>query len=204
MENKNKSLLITLSSIVIFALGIVGILVWGVNLLSQNTALTTKIITSQIHRLLDLDSEVENPRAYVDWDLQYKIRADKLTFIHENEDLISVENLQVNVFLPYFALKKIYITQMVGENLYVDFERSKDNKLNIIEIFNITGFFKVFFSNSSISIDKYFFKFTDNYQQPSQNMVVTGDNILLSKFSLNKYLQLIMVKLIMDARLHPF
>ena len=160
MENKNKSLLITLSSIVIFALGIVGILVWGVNLLSQNTALTTKIITSQIHRLLDLDSEVENPRAYVDWDLQYKIRADKLTFIHENEDLLSVENLQVNVFLPYFALKKIYITQMVGENLYVDFERTKDNKLNIIEIFNITGFFKVFFSNSSISIDKYFFKFT--------------------------------------------
>lgn len=192
MENKRKSLIITLLSIIIFIFGVIGILVWVVNMLSQNTAMTSKLITSQIHRLLDLESEVENPHAYVDWDLHYKIRADKLTFIHENEDLISVEDLKLNIFLPYFALKRIYITQMNGENLYVNFERTQENKLNIAEIFDISGFFKVYFRNSSISINKYFFKFTDNFQQPSQKMIITGDNILLSKFTLNKYMQLIM------------
>ncbi len=205
MHNKSKSILITLLSIIIFTFGIFGILVWVVNTLSQNTTITTKLINSQIHRLLDLDSEVINPHAYIDWDLQYKIRADKLTFINNSQDLVSVEDLQLNIFIPYFAFRKIYITQMNGENLFVNFERYENNKLNIIEIFNITGFFKVYFKNSSISINKYFFKYTDKFHKPNETMYINGNNILLSKFTLKKYLQLIMDgEIIYNKQTTPF
>ena len=107
----NNKIFLNLLSVILFTLAVIAVLVGFVNVLSQNKMITTKLIKSQIHRLLDLNSEVENPHAYIDWDLQYKIRADKLTFIHENKDLISVEDLEVNIFIPYFALKKIYITQ---------------------------------------------------------------------------------------------
>lgn len=191
MNNKKPVITIFLS-IILFTVGAIAILVGVVNTLSHNKAFTTKIVNSQIHRLLDLDSKVENPHAYLDWDLQYKIRADKLTFINNSEDLISVENLHVNVFVPYLALKKIYITQMSGKNLFVNFERYENKKINILEIFNISGFFKIYFHNSTISIDKYFIKFTDNFYKPSEKMTIQGKNILFTKFTLNKYFQLIM------------
>ncbi len=191
MHNK-KSITIRLLSIAFFLIGALAILVWGLNTVSQNEAVTTRFIAFQIHRLLDLDSEVIHPRAYLDWDLQYKIRADKLTFINESKDLVSVEDLHVNVFLPYMLLRKIYITNMSAQNLYADFERYENKKINIIEIFNITGFFKIYFQNSTISVNKYFFNVLDNAHKPSERMVITGNNILISKFSKNKYLQLIM------------
>jgi len=191
MYNK-KSIIIGSLSILLFAIGAIAIFVWVLNTLSQNKALTTKIITYQIDRLLDLDSEVINPHAYLDWDLQYKIRADKLTFINNKKDLVAVDDIQLNVFVPYLALRKIYITNMSGKNLYMDFERYENKKINIIEIFNITGFFKIYFHNSTISIDKYFFRFRDNAHKPSENMVITGHNILFSKFTLKKYFQFIM------------
>ncbi|MCQ2957479.1 MAG: AsmA-like C-terminal region-containing protein [Candidatus Gastranaerophilales bacterium] len=89
--------------------------------------------------------------------------------------------------------------------MYVYFERYKTNKINIIEIFNITGFFKVYFHNSSISINKYFFDFVDNYHNPSEKMTVEGNNILLSKFTLRKYLQVIMDgKINYNNKITPF
>ena len=80
---------------------------------------------------------------------------------------------------------------MSGDNLFVDFERYENGKINIIEIFNITGFFKVYFKNSAIGINKYYFRVTDNFHKPAEKMYISGENILINKFTLNRYLQLI-------------
>ncbi|MCQ2957478.1 MAG: hypothetical protein MJ180_01095 [Candidatus Gastranaerophilales bacterium] len=96
----NKKYIITSLKIIILLLGAFAVLIAALNTVSQNQAITTRFIKFQIHRLLDLDSEVINPHAYVDWDLQYKIRADKLTFIEDDRDLVAVEDLHVDVFLP--------------------------------------------------------------------------------------------------------
>ena len=175
---------IKILSILVIVLGALCVLVWGLNTVSQNKTLTSKFIHYQIERLLDLDSEVENPHAYLDWDLQYKIRADRLSFIQDGSELVKVEDVNVNVFLPYMLFKKIYITNMSGSNLFVDFERYKDGKINIIEIFNIKSFFDVYFRNSSISIDRYFFRFTDKFHTPEEKFFVSGDNIFLNKCKL--------------------
>jgi len=68
--NNKKPVITTFLSIILFTVGAIAILVGVVNTLSQNKAFTTKIINYQIDRLLDLDSEVVNPHAYLDWDLQ--------------------------------------------------------------------------------------------------------------------------------------
>ena len=190
--HKKRKIIIKILSILVIVLGTLGVLVWGLNTVSQNKTLTSKFIHYQIERLLDLDSEVENPHAYLDWDLQYKIRADKLSFIQNGNELVTIDDINVNVFLPYMLLKKIYITHMSGSNLFVDFERYENGKINIIEIFNIKSFFDVYFRNSSISIDRYFFRFTDKAHSPEEHFGVTGENIFLNKFTQNRYLQLIM------------
>ncbi|MDD3594040.1 MAG: AsmA-like C-terminal region-containing protein [Candidatus Gastranaerophilales bacterium] len=193
MISKRKRFFIKFLSIIVVLFGIMTALIWYINTVSSNTALVSQLITSQISQLLDLDSYVENPRAYVDWDLQYKIKADKLVFKNpDGTDLVSGDNIELNIFVPAFAFKKIYITQINTKNLYVDFVRDKNNKINIIEIFNIKGFFDIYFKNSHISVDKYIVKFTDEYKNAEEHMLITGDSIVLSKFSLNKYMQLIM------------
>ncbi|MCR4881700.1 MAG: hypothetical protein K6A44_07105 [bacterium] len=189
--HKKRKIIIKILSIMVFILGALGILVWGLNTVSQNKTLTSKFIHFQIERLLDLDSEVENPHAYLDWDMQYKIRADKLSFIQNNSDLVTMEDVNLSVFLPYMLLKKIYITQMNVSNLFVDAQRYDKDKINIIEIFNIKSFFDIYFRNSEISVNRYFIKFIDTYHQPEEKIFITGDNIFLSKFTQNKYLQLI-------------
>ena len=161
MKFNNKPFIYILISSLIFIVGFLSVLVWYVNYLSQNEKVTTLIIQKQIQRLLDLDSEVENPRAYLDWDLQYKIKADKLVFKeHDGNPLVSVNDVRVDVFVPMMLLRKIYITKMGGKDVYVNFERYENKKINIIEIFNITGFFKIFFKNSTISIHNYIYQMT--------------------------------------------
>ena len=189
--HKKRKIIIRIISIVVFILGAFGILVWGLNTVSQNKTLTSKFIHFQIERLLDLDSEVENPHAYLDWDLQYKIRADKLSFIQNHSDIVVLENISLNVFLPYMLLKKIYITQMSASRLFVDVERYENGKINIIEIFNIKSFFDVYFRNSAIAISHYFFRVTDKKHKPEEKMYISGDNFFISKFTQNRYLQLI-------------
>ena len=203
--HKNKKILIGIISIIFFLIGAFGVLVWGLNTVSQNKTLTTKFIRFQIERLLSLDSEVENPSAYLDWDLHYKIKADRLSFIKDNSDIVKIEDVRVNVFLPYMLLKKIYITQMSGSNLFVDFERYEDGKINIIEIFNIKSFFDVYFKNSAINIDNYFFRVVDKFHKPQEKFFISGDGIFLNKFTQNRYLQLIMDgNLDYKSRVTPF
>ena len=190
--HKKRKIIINFLKILLFTLGVFGILVWVLNTVSQNKTLTGKFIHFQIERLLDLDSYVENPRAYLDWDLQYKIRADRLSFIQNGKSIVSAEDIHLNVFLPYMLLKKIYITQMSASNFFVDAERYKDGKINIVEIFNIKSFFDIYFRNSAISLDGYYVRVTDNFHQPAEKFYISGDNVFLNKFTTNRYLQLIM------------
>ncbi len=128
------------------------------------------------------------------WNFGVKIKTNSAVVQKKDgSNFVSIgDSSSIEVSMLPLLYKKIVIREIILNNLDGNITRLKDGTFDIGKIFikKKQQKYKVELKNTSIIFGNYRINFTDKYLSPQKSLVLSGNNIKISKFTPGKYIEI--------------
>ena len=126
------------------------------------------------------------------WNLRAKISADKFVINKlDKSKFINIGSSFIEISLPALLNKRVALKKISINTLNADITRLENGKFDIESILTKTKNlkYKVLLQNAEILVNGYSVNFTENFIKPTQNYLLTGEEIRISKFTPDKFIE---------------